>query len=103
MLLTLASKETTSGSPPSINLIPTLVATDRNKMVRLKYVQGRIYRFKSESECLGLRILTPVIQHLVRCHMVLVLDVVRQERLRENNDNKCVKLYSRQSSTNFIR
>jgi hypothetical protein len=45
-------------------------------MVRLKDVQGRIYRFKSESECLKLGILTPVIQDIVRCHMVLVLDVV---------------------------
>jgi hypothetical protein len=41
-----------------------------------KDVQGRIYRFKSDSERLKLGILTPVIPDLVRCHMVLVLDIV---------------------------
>jgi hypothetical protein len=74
--LSLASKHQHLEPPRTYNLIPTLVATDRNKMIRLKDVQGRIYRFKSESECLKSGILTPVIQDIVRCHMVLVLDVV---------------------------
>jgi len=47
---------------------------DCNKMVRLRDVQGRVYKFKSKSECLGL--LTLDIADIVRSHMVLVLDVV---------------------------
>jgi hypothetical protein len=43
-------------------------------MVRLKDVQGRIYRFKSESECLELGILTPVIQDIMRCFPVVYRD-----------------------------
>jgi len=45
-------------------------------MVRSKDVQGRIYRFKSDSECKELGIVTPVIPDIVRRHMVLVLDIV---------------------------
>jgi hypothetical protein len=47
-------------------------------MVPLKDVQGRVYTFKSNSECLGLGIPTPVLLNNVRGHMVLVLgDVPR--------------------------
>jgi hypothetical protein len=45
-------------------------------MVRLKDVQGRIYHFKGKSECAGLGIPCPVVPNIVRCHMVLVLDIV---------------------------
>jgi hypothetical protein len=53
-----------------------LVAADKSKMVRLKDVQGRIYHFKSKSECTGLGIPTPVVPEIVRRHMIFVLDVV---------------------------
>jgi hypothetical protein len=42
-------------------------------MVLLKDVQGRVYEFKSNSECLGLGMPTPVLPDKVRGHMVLVL------------------------------
>jgi hypothetical protein len=42
-------------------------------MVPPKDVQGRIYKFKSKSECLGLGILIPVVPDIVRGHMILVL------------------------------
>ena len=57
-------------------------------MVRLKDIQGRIYRFKSDSERLKLGILTPVIPDIVR-HMVLVLDVVPAQK---DYDSKCLNL-----------
>jgi hypothetical protein len=49
---------------------------DGNKMVQLRDVQGRVYKFKSKSECLGLGMLTLDVTDVVRSHMVLVLDVV---------------------------
>lgn len=49
-------------------------------MVRLKDVQGRIYRFKSKSECLDLGILTPDVPDIVRYHMVLVLGLAPGKR-----------------------
>ncbi len=45
-------------------------------MVPLKDVQGRVYKFKSNSESLGLGIPTPLLPDKVRGHMVLVLDSV---------------------------
>jgi hypothetical protein len=53
-----------------------LVAAVINKMVPPKDVQGRIYKFKSKSECLGLGIPIPVVPDIVRGHMILVLGVV---------------------------
>ena len=47
-----------------------------NKMVLLSDVQGRIYKFKSRSECLGLGVLTLDVTDIVRSHMVLVVDIV---------------------------
>jgi hypothetical protein len=50
-----------------------------NKMVLLKDVQGRVYKFKSNSECLGLGIPTLVLPDKVRDDKVLVLgDVPRK-------------------------
>lgn len=45
-------------------------------MVLLRDVQGRVYKFKSKSECLGLGIPTLDVTDIVRSHMVLVLDIV---------------------------
>jgi hypothetical protein len=45
-------------------------------MMLLRDVQGRVYKFKSRSECLGLGMLTLDITDVVRSHMVLVLDIV---------------------------
>jgi hypothetical protein len=45
-------------------------------MVPLKDVQGRVYKFLSNSECLDLGIPTPVLPEKVRGHMVLVLSGV---------------------------
>ncbi|KIM99963.1 hypothetical protein OIDMADRAFT_30332 [Oidiodendron maius Zn] len=47
-------------------------------MVPLKDVQGRVYKFKSRSECLGLGLGIPTLDvpDVVRSHMVLVLDIV---------------------------
>jgi hypothetical protein len=45
-------------------------------MVLLRDVQGRVYTFKSRSECLGLGMLTPDVPDIVRSHMVLVLNIV---------------------------
>lgn len=45
-------------------------------MVRLRDVQGRVYKFKSMSECFALGMLTLDVTDVVRSHMVLVLDVV---------------------------
>ncbi len=45
-------------------------------MVLLRDVQGRVYKFKSKSECLGLGMLTLDVTDVVRSHMVLVLDIV---------------------------
>lgn len=45
-------------------------------MVRLRDVQGKIYKFKSNSECLDLGIPTPLLPDKVRGHMALVLDAV---------------------------
>ena len=42
-------------------------------MVLLRDVQGRVYKFRSNSECLGLDIPTPVLSDKVRGHMVLVV------------------------------
>lgn len=42
----------------------------------LRDVQGRVYKFKSRSECSGLGMLTLDITDVVRSHMVLVLDIV---------------------------
>jgi len=47
-----------------------------NKMVPLKDVQGRVYKFKSRSQCLGLGMPTLDVTDVVRSHMVLVLDIV---------------------------
>lgn len=47
-----------------------------NKMVRPKDVQGKIYRFKSTSECFALGIPPPVLPDNVRGHMVLVLGII---------------------------
>jgi hypothetical protein len=47
-----------------------------NKMVLLRDVQGRVYKFKSRSECFGLGMPTPDVTDVVRNHMVLVLDIV---------------------------
>jgi hypothetical protein len=48
-------------------------------MVVLKDVQGRVYKFKSNSECLGLGIPTPLLQDKVRGHMVLVIGIVPEK------------------------
>ncbi|CZR67731.1 uncharacterized protein PAC_17630 [Phialocephala subalpina] len=45
-------------------------------MVLLRDVQGRVYKFKSRSECLGLGVLTLDVTDIVRSHMVLVVDIV---------------------------
>ncbi|MCJ1321295.1 hypothetical protein MMC15_006639 [Xylographa vitiligo] len=45
-------------------------------MVRLRDVQGRVYKFKSKSECLDLGTLTLDVTDVVRSDKVLVLDVV---------------------------
>ena len=45
-------------------------------MVLLRDVQGRVYKFKSRSEYLGLSMLTLDVTDVVRSHMVLVLDIV---------------------------
>jgi hypothetical protein len=45
-------------------------------MMLLRDVQGRVYKFKSRSECLGLGMLTLDVTDVVRSHMVLVLDIV---------------------------
>jgi hypothetical protein len=45
-------------------------------MVLLTDVQGRVYKFKSNSEYCGLGIPTPVLLDKVRGHMVLVLSGV---------------------------
>jgi hypothetical protein len=45
-------------------------------MVLLRDVQGRVYKFKSRSEYLGLGILTLDIIDVVHSHMVLVLDIM---------------------------
>lgn len=45
-------------------------------MVLRRDVQGRFYKFKSKSECLGLGMLTLDVTDDVRSHMVLVLDIV---------------------------
>lgn len=42
-------------------------------MILLRDIQGRVYKFKSNSECLDLGIPTPVLPEKVRAHMVLVL------------------------------
>jgi hypothetical protein len=42
-------------------------------MVLLKDVQGRVYKFKSNSECYGLGIPTPILLDKVRGYMVLIL------------------------------
>jgi hypothetical protein len=42
----------------------------------LKDIQGRIYHFKSKTECAGLGILYPVIPNIVRYHMILILDIM---------------------------
>ncbi|KAH8745738.1 hypothetical protein F5882DRAFT_471563 [Hyaloscypha sp. PMI_1271] len=45
-------------------------------MVLLRDVQGRVYNFKSRSECLGLGMLPLGVTDVVRSHMVLVLEIV---------------------------
>jgi hypothetical protein len=45
-------------------------------MVLLRDVQGRVYKFKSRSEYLGLGMLSLDVTDVVRSHMVLVLDIV---------------------------
>jgi hypothetical protein len=47
-----------------------------NKMVLLRDVQGKVYKFKSRSDYLGLGMLTPDVLDVVRSHMVLVLGIV---------------------------
>ena len=44
-------------------------------MVPLKEVQGRIYKFKSRSECFGLGLPTLDITDVVRSQLFLALDV----------------------------
>lgn len=46
-------------------------------MVSLKDVQGRIYKFKSKSECFSLGMPALDVANVVRNHKVLVLDIVR--------------------------
>ena len=48
-------------------------------MVRLKDVQGKIYKFKSTSECFGLDTPTLDLTDVVRSHLVLVLNVVSKK------------------------
>jgi hypothetical protein len=45
-------------------------------MVELKDVQGRVYKFKSRSECFGLGMPTLDVTDVVHSHLVLVLDIV---------------------------
>ncbi len=45
-------------------------------MVRLSDVQGRVYKFKSMSECSAVGTLSLDVTDLVRRHMVIVLDIV---------------------------
>ncbi len=46
------------------------------KMVPLKDVQRKVYKFKSRSECFDLGMPTPNVTDVVRSHLVLVLDIV---------------------------
>jgi hypothetical protein len=70
--------------PPSTSLFSFRLPSDLrphqtaviNKIVLLRDVQGRVYKFKSRSECLGLSMLTLDVTDVVRSHMVLVLDIV---------------------------
>ena len=48
-------------------------------MLRLGDVQGRIYKFKSYAECFDLGLPDLCIPHIVRVHLVLVLDLVPEE------------------------
>ena len=45
-------------------------------MVPLKDVQGRIYKFKSRSECFGMCMPALDNTDVIRNHIVLVLDIV---------------------------
>ncbi len=45
-------------------------------MVPLKDVQGKVYKFKSRSECFGLGMPALDVTDVVRRHLVLVLDIV---------------------------
>jgi hypothetical protein len=63
-----------------------------NKMVLLRDVQGRVYKFKSRSEYLGLGMLTLDVTDVVRSHMVLVLDCARKVGLCESHDSECLKV-----------
>jgi len=49
-------------------------------MVRPKDVQGKIYRFKSKSECAEFGIHTPLVPDIVRYHIVLVLEIVPEKK-----------------------
>ena len=69
--------------PSSISFFSFLLLSDLlrqtaviSKMVPLKDVQGRVYRFKSRSECFGLGMPTLDVTDVVRSHLVLVLDIV---------------------------
>ncbi|KAL2071831.1 hypothetical protein VTL71DRAFT_13066 [Oculimacula yallundae] len=75
-----SSKSSLSNLTSEYYLSVTLGSDGLNSMVSLKGVQGRIYRFKTKSEYMELGIPIPVIESIVRCHMVLVLDVVRTKR-----------------------
>ena len=47
-----------------------------NKMVPLKDIQGKVYKFKSRSECFDSGMLALDVTDVVRRHMVLVVDIV---------------------------
>jgi hypothetical protein len=44
-----------------------------NKIVPLKDIQGRVYKFKSRSECLGLGMPTLDVTDVVRSHMAILI------------------------------
>jgi hypothetical protein len=53
-----------------------LAAIVINKIVPHRDIQGKVYKFKNNSEYLGLGILTPVIPDIIRGYMVLVLGII---------------------------
>jgi hypothetical protein len=50
------------------------------KMWSRNDVEGRIYSFRSKTECAELDVVFPDIPSIVLCHMVLVLDRVPQRK-----------------------
>jgi hypothetical protein len=49
-------------------------------MVKLKYIEGRVFRFRKESDCAELGTPIPEIEEKVRIHIVILLDLVLSKR-----------------------